>query len=193
VGGGVGLCVGVKICFAGIVHGGCAARITAMKNELASLLRHSLTALAGIGGLLAARGCIQMEDAPAVDAAGLSMVEGIVVVVMAIVARVLISVMGKIGATKKVANSGGSLPLVALTGALLSLVTAASLSSCAGVDMDGRLFYLHEPSGAQAGLVFDGEKPRGYVMVPILDRDGNEIGRAEIGAVMKNTPIEPTK
>jgi hypothetical protein len=78
-----------------------------------------------------------------------------------------------------------------VAGALL--MGALALPSCAHMDFDGRLFYLHPESGAQAGLVYDGKTPRGYITVPILDKDGNEIGKAEIGGAAKPKIINPSK
>ena len=46
-----------------------------MKDQLTSLLRHSLTALAGLGTLLASRGCVAAEDAEAVNSAGATLIE----------------------------------------------------------------------------------------------------------------------
>jgi hypothetical protein len=98
-----------------------------LKNELASLLRHALTALAGIGSLLAARGCIAEEDIEAVNAAGLSVTEALIVVAVAIVARIFISLAGKLklpGTAALMMMSAAALPL------LMGLSVAASLASC---------------------------------------------------------------
>jgi hypothetical protein len=102
-----------------------------MKDQLISLLRHATTALAGLGGFLAYRGLIAPEDSAAVDAAGASLGEALIVVLVAVVSRQVIFWMAKMGLGKAVAKSGGSSPLLALGGMLLLLMTAASLTSCA--------------------------------------------------------------
>ncbi|MFU8894020.1 MAG: hypothetical protein ACNA8L_10365 [Luteolibacter sp.] len=110
-----------------------------LKNELASLLRHALTALAGIGSLLAARGCIAAEDEAAVNAAGLSVTEAVIVVAVAIVARILISLSGKLRlpggpAALCMMMSAAALPLV------MGITVAGSLASCA--DYTGPRFLI---------------------------------------------------
>jgi len=155
-----------------------------MKDQLTSLLRHSLTALAGLGTLLAARGCVAAEDAEAVNSAGATLIEVVAVVLAAILARLLISLLGK-EKNAKIGNGSGGTQLYGLGGCLLFLsVGAGSLlsSSCAEYPLGGTLTYRDPESGAKGGLVFaEGEKPKGFVTVPIYDPEtGKEIGRAEL-------------
>jgi hypothetical protein len=171
--------------------GGCAPGLRGMvvesaqmKDQLTSLLRHALTSLAGLGTLLAARGCVAAEDAEAVNAAGASLIEVLVVVLAAIAARLLISLLGKAKNAKNGNGSGGT-TLYGLGGCLLCMaVGAGSLlsTSCAEYPFSGSLTYRDPESGAKGGLVFaEGEKPKGFVTVPIYDPEtGAEIGRAEL-------------
>lgn len=66
-----------------------------MKALLISLLRHALTALAGVGTLLVSNGLIEPEDAAAVNASGASMADALVVVTSALVARLLMQYGGR--------------------------------------------------------------------------------------------------
>lgn len=125
-----------------------------LKNEFASLLRHALTALAGIGSLLAARGWIAPEDEAAVNTAGLSVTEAVIVVVVALVARIFISLAGKLKrpGTASLMMSAAALPLV------MGITVAGSLASCAdyqgpriifGVEHDqGRVSYDSAKGGS---------------------------------------------
>jgi hypothetical protein len=156
-----------------------------MKTLITSLLRHSLTALAGLGTLLAARGCVAEEDAEAVNAAGTSMIEVLVVVLAAIFARLLIFLLGK----AKNGNGSGGGQLYGLGGCLLFMtVGAGSLlsASCAQYPISGGLTYYDVESGAKGGLSYtqDGVA-RASLTVPIRDPEtGKEIGRATIGGAV---------
>ena len=118
-----------------------------MKAQLTSLLRHALTALFGLGGFLTAKGLISPDDAEAVNAASVSLVDAIVVIVVAVVARLIFSkVPGLAPASSsgsddpagssangvdQRAASGGTSGLLVMAG-LLALALAA-LPSCAGM------------------------------------------------------------
>jgi hypothetical protein len=65
-----------------------------MKEIITSLLRHSLTALAGLGAFLAANHWIAPEDARSVDAAGATIADALLVVLVAVIARLLIKIFG---------------------------------------------------------------------------------------------------
>jgi hypothetical protein len=78
-----------------------------MKDYLASLFRHSFTALAGLGGFLAAHSWIDAGDASSVNAAGVSLGAALSVILTAIAGRLLISLLGKIFAGN-IGNGAGS-------------------------------------------------------------------------------------
>lgn len=100
-----------------------------MKDMLVTLFRHALTALAGVGTLLAGRGWIAPEDAEAVNASGASLREALVVVLVAVVARLAMVLGGKFLKVSGKDNTGIHLWLlflgtVALAGALPSCTAA---------------------------------------------------------------------
>lgn len=105
-----------------------------MKTTIASLLRHAFTGLAGVGALLATKGWIDPEDATAVNAAGVSLGEAVVVILAAVCGRMLISVMGKVlrqGAGEGTPPGGVGIPIIMCMGlGLLGL----SLASCTPAD-----------------------------------------------------------
>ena len=93
-----------------------------MKSYLASLLRHSLTSLAAVGGLLFSHGLLATGDVASVNAAGLQLRDAITVIGSALVARAALTLSAKIfpaGAGEIGATSGGA--------SLLLIVTAAGL------------------------------------------------------------------
>lgn len=66
--------------------------------------------------------------------------------------------------------------VITLIPALLILPSCETLT--------GSVSYIDPGSGAKGGLVFRGkEKPTGYVRIPILDDDGNQVGVAELGTI----------
>lgn len=67
-----------------------------MKEQLASLIRHALTALAGLGGFLFSKGLIDQGDVTSVDGAGVSLASAIAVILAAVVARLLLTLSAKI-------------------------------------------------------------------------------------------------
>lgn len=66
-----------------------------LRTALLTSLRHSLTALAGLGGFLASRGLVAADDAGAVDAAGGSLADALAAVGAALAARGLIWLFSK--------------------------------------------------------------------------------------------------
>lgn len=118
-----------------------------MKAYLTSLLRHALSALLGLGALLASKGLINPDDVDAVSAASASLVDALVVVGVAVVARLIFSkvpwlapasssgsdepVGSSANGVDQRAASGGTSGLLLMAG-LLALALAA-LPSCAGV------------------------------------------------------------
>lgn len=66
-----------------------------MKSYIESLIRHALTALAGLGGFLASHQFIDAGDAAAVDAAGASVASGLVVILSAVIGRILLTLVAK--------------------------------------------------------------------------------------------------
>jgi len=128
-----------------------------MKNDLASLLRHAFTALAGLGGFLAAQSLLDPADATAVNAAGATLAESLAVIIAAVLARLLLTLTGKwfsAGAGESGPAAGGPLVLVGAAGILLM----GCLPSCS-VAYDGvgkPTFYL-DPV-ALAKIVNDWQK-----------------------------------
>ena len=73
-----------------------------------------------------------------------------------------------------------------LTALILIPALLLLLPSCE--TLTGSISYIDAGSGAKGGLVFRGkEKPTGFVRIPILDDNGNQVGVAELGT------ITPTK
>ena len=136
-----------------------------MKEQLTSLLRHAVTALAGLGSFLAYRGIIAAEDSAAVDAAGASIGEAVVVVVVAIVTRALISFMGKLGLPK----IGGS-SVSMMTGGLLVLASTASLMSCADYQGPRIVFGVEAEQGRVEYDSAKGGTVRVDARVPAINR-----------------------
>lgn len=117
-----------------------------MKAYLTSLLRHALSALLGLGALLASKGLINPDDVDAVSAASVSLVDALVVIVVAVVARLIFSKVpwlapasssgsddpagSSANGVDQRAASGGTSGLLVMAG-LLALALAA-LPSCAG-------------------------------------------------------------
>lgn len=116
-----------------------------MKEIITSLLRHSLTALAGLGAFLAAKNWIAPEDAGAVDAAGATISEAILVVMVAIIARLLIKIFGIASQWKEEpanrendedkydGGASGGMTLLLLSGTAAALL--GSLPSCSSLEL----------------------------------------------------------
>ena len=164
-------------------------------NKIQSQLRHLLTFLAGIGGLLAAQGVIDAEAAAAIDKAGADLIEPIAVFAGAICAgltRQAMFLLGKKfpflsagnsegGVSGSGGGSGGIPPLALMLAA--GLFCIAALPSCSGeYPLSGSIVYRDPGSGAKGGLSFTpGQKPTAYVRVPIIDPDtGEQLGFAEL-------------
>lgn len=105
-----------------------------MKETITSILRHAVTGLAGLGGLLAAKGWIAPDDTAAVDAAGANLGAALVVIGSAVAVRLLMMGLAKFptlfrlgaGETKGGTGNGAS-----GGAALLLLVsTAAGFMGC---------------------------------------------------------------
>lgn len=100
-----------------------------MKDYILSQLRHCLTGLGGLGGLLAYKHVIDPSDVTAVNGAGASMGAALAVILGAILSRLLITFFGRIlpaGAGESGSGSG-LVPLLILTA---GLVGTLALSSC---------------------------------------------------------------
>jgi hypothetical protein len=85
-----------------------------MKNIILSLVRHALTALAGVGTFLAGRGLIAPEDAAAVNASGATIQDALAVVAVAVIARLMIHFGVKIFSMENEDGNGGSALLLLL-------------------------------------------------------------------------------
>jgi hypothetical protein len=100
-----------------------------MKDTLASLLRHALTALAGAGTFMAGRGLIAPEDAEAVNASGATIQDALVVVVVAVLMRLALKFGGKFFSADTVGKSDGGGVLLLLLG-VAGLLGMMGLPSC---------------------------------------------------------------
>jgi hypothetical protein len=102
-------------------------------------LRHFLTFLAGIGGLLAAAAVIAPADAAAVDAAGGALIEPLTIIGGAVAAGLARLVMGRLGlarddfpkADDDARNQGGHLPGWLVAAGLVG-VMGFPLPACSG-------------------------------------------------------------
>ena len=102
-----------------------------MNTLIASAVRHALTALAGLGGLLASKSLIDATDTAAVNAAGTTLADALAVIAAALAARLVIYLTGKL----KLSSTAG---LFAISPAMLGMVATAAavgtlLPSCASV------------------------------------------------------------
>jgi len=98
-----------------------------MKETLTSLLRHALTALAGVGTFMAGRGLIAPEDAQAVDASGATIADALIVVLVAVLMRLIIKFSGNLFRNDKDGNNNGGSAMLLLLGmtALLGLASSS--------------------------------------------------------------------
>jgi hypothetical protein len=99
-----------------------------MKTILLSYLRHALTALAGLGGFLAAKGLVAPADAAGLDAAGSSLAEAVAVIAAAVLARGVMHLLGKLQISSSV-GAFGFAPLLGMVGTAVAV--GALLPSCA--------------------------------------------------------------
>jgi hypothetical protein len=173
------------------VHGGCsfneAHLLELMKAYLQSLIRHAVTAAAGFGGLLAAKGLIDSGDISAVNEGTAQAIAGVGVVVTALVCRVGLTLLNRFLPGASSAKSGGTsggkvLPLLMTLG---TAAVAGFLPSCSSVSdfpVTGSIFYRDPNSGAKGGLSFTpGERPTAYVRVPVYDPEtGEKRGEANL-------------
>jgi PPE-repeat protein len=104
-----------------------------MKTYIASLLRHALTGLTGLGTFLAAKGLIATDEVAAANAAGVSLADALPVVISIVLARLAITLLGKIfpgegTGVNGTEGSGGSLPAIGLL--IMAAGFGSSLPSC---------------------------------------------------------------
>ena len=99
-----------------------------MKTILLSYLRHALTALAGLGGFLAAKGAVDPADAAGLDAAGANLAEALAVIAAALAMRLFIYLMGKLRVPSSV-GTFGFVPLLGMVG--LAGLAVLALPGCA--------------------------------------------------------------
>lgn len=103
-----------------------------MKTILLSSLRHALTALAGLGGYLAAKGAVAPEEAAGLDAAGANLAEALAVIAAALLARLAIYLLAKIK-FPVAAGAFGLAPLFGMVGTAAAVGTL--LPSCSDSQM----------------------------------------------------------
>ncbi len=97
-----------------------------MKDMLLSILRHSMTGLAGLGGFLVSKNLADAGDAPALDAAGATLADTLAVVLAVVLARLVIFLVGKLGGSSSSAGAAGTVLVIGLAGVLGFLLPACS-------------------------------------------------------------------
>jgi hypothetical protein len=113
-----------------------------MKEQIYSALRTALTALAGLGGLLASKGAIAPEDVASIDTASIGIADGLAVIGAALLMRLFIFLGGKLKAV-----SGGNAALLGMVAALL--LGLGALPSCAATfNPDGSASLSTDPDAA---------------------------------------------
>ena len=139
--------------------------INIMKDTLASLIRHALTALAGAGTFMAGRGLIAPDDAAAVNASGATVQDALVVVVVAVVLRLLMTFGGKLFAAHMEDGKNGSPAWVLLLGMVGLLgMGLPSCSSSGAVLVRGSYqddkgnVYAYDPMTGVTVKLIDGPK-----------------------------------
>lgn len=142
---------------------------TTMKNSILSILRHSLTGLAGLGGFLASKGLADAGDAASLDAAGVSLADALAVIAAAVLARMALWAMGKVFSSDTSAGVAGWIGLAGFLG--------FSLPACSPQQMDAlkqtpvKVCYI-DKSGAQVcysnkdGLTATVDKREGLAIPP---------------------------
>lgn len=90
------------------------------------MIRHSLTALAGLGGLLVSRGLADPGDAAAIDQAGTALADSVSVILAAVIMRGILYALGKL----KLPASAGAFGLAPLLGLVGTAAGLACLPSC---------------------------------------------------------------
>jgi hypothetical protein len=166
------------------------------KAYFASLFRHALSGLSGLGGMLASRNLIDPADVAAVNSKGTELADLIAFLVAAMIGRLVISLFGKFLPSPRSENRSGGAPGGDALLLLVACMTAASfglLSSCTNADfpVTGSVFYRDPKTGAKAGLAFvPGERPNAYVRVPVYDPEtGEKRGEANLSAPIAKRAI----
>lgn len=106
-----------------------------MKNTLSSLIRHSLTALAGVGGLLLSHGLLASGDLAQVNAAGGQLQDALTVIGSAVGLRLAIMITGKIFPATAAKLSGAAGGLVPLWIGLTTAAFMGALPSCSPAEL----------------------------------------------------------
>ncbi len=137
-----------------------------MKETLTSLLRHALTALAGVGTFMAGRGLFAPEDAQAVDASGATIADALVVVLVAVLMRLCIKFTGNLFRNDKDGNNnvGGTMLLMLGMTMLLGLASSScspsQLEAAQSVpvrasyqDKDGNVYAYDPATGVSVRII----------------------------------------
>lgn len=128
--------------------------------NLASQLRHFLTFLAGLGGILLGFNLIAPEEAEAVNQAGADLIDPLIIIIGAVAAGVARLAIGWIGSLFGRGAGGigdrlGGIPLwmgiVVGTAGVLGGLPSCSLSE---YPISGSITFRDDASGAKAGLTF---------------------------------------
>ena len=167
---------------AGAVHGGCLRRKrhrTHLMKTLPTLLRHALTFLAGLGGLLLSYQLILQSEVTAANEAGTALIEPLTVLgglLFAGLARVGITLLGKFFPVMNRESGGtsGGMSLLVLGG--LCMAAAGGLSSCSSAKMPLRLS-VTGPHGSAS------YSPKGGLIIDLpLPAEGSNFGFPRRGA-----------
>lgn len=129
-----------------------------MKDQLLSLLRHAASGLAGLGALLASKSLIAPDDVDAVNAAGLSLGDSLVVIVGALLMRLLLMGISRFFPTDGNSTRPG-VDVLLVMGTAAALMTT-TLSSCSDYPVTGSLSYRDPGSGAKAVITIGNKASR---------------------------------
>ena len=147
-----------------------------MKEFIQSHIRHGLTFLAGGITFLQSKGLLSTEEASEASAKFEGAADLLAPMIAVVIARVVISLLGRIP-MDKLGGLFGRFSVLCVCG-LSTALACGGLVSCSvleGVDVDGKVYYRHE-SGAKGGIALvEGEKPGLWFRLPTLnvgDDDG---------------------
>jgi len=162
-------------------------------NQLLSLIRHSLTGLAGLGTYLATVTPVDPATVDQVNKAGADLVDplaGLLALVAMIAVRLLISALGKVfpslgerlgNAASGGMSGGASVLLISMAAAVGGLLPSCkTLSKIEEIAREypatASIYYRDPKSGAKAGLTATPGKPTViFGRVAVLDPDTGEV------------------
>ena len=137
-----------------------------MKTYIASLLRHSFTSLAGLGGFLVSYNLLDQGDVAGVDAAGVSLGTAVATILTAVAGRLLLTLTGKMfsaSAGDSSGTSGGALLMLFVLGTLAGIMgclpacSTAQLAAAKSIPVHTTLYtdYGTASYDSRIGLAFE--------------------------------------